>query len=272
MAIFTSTNELPKQKRFRQFKQAKGLRAGIMNIAGYNASGTKNTWGKINPLGYAAPALTGSVAEMAASGSDAGQVIKENRGNMMAQQFAAGKLAMNFVPGGAAMKIGAGMGLDAAQDAAAGGDGIGADDITGAGSSLVSGMNEKAATDSAMESIDAGVESSTALDDVSNVSDELNYSTEADYLSATGGAAEGIGDVAEGSGKFFGKGGGLAKGVNKFQTGKFAKGLDTATNVASIAGDVANVAQTAMAHNKGLKKSKDDLMRQTLSNAYQNYL
>ena len=286
MAIFEDTRELKTQKKVRQFDKQTGWKKNVMAVAGYSDDGTKNTWGKINPLNYAAPALTGSIADAASGGSDAKKVISENRGGMIAGQLAAGKLAMNFVPGGAVAKIAGGMALGKGQDMASGGGGGSAKDLAvesavatteafeksgSVGANKIGAMNDAAATSSAMDSIDEGVANSDILNKVSDPLDEANYSTQADFLEAGGGAdALGeAGDVAKGS-KF---GDAASKFKNgKFANGKFMKGMGQAANVASIASDVANVAQTAGAYNKGLDNSKEKLMKQTLSGAYGNSL
>jgi hypothetical protein len=269
MAIFTSSNQLDKQKKYRNFKKATGWKAGVMNVAGYNADGTKNTWGKIQPPGFGAS--SGIAADIASTDSDAKEVLKENRSGLVATQLASAKLAMNFIPGGTAMKIGADVGLSAGQNAASGSSKENAvedavrdtEAFEKTGSSLVDEMNDQAANDSAMKSMDEGIESSSILNDVSDVNDIDNYATEADYLSASGGG-DAMGGVAKGQK--------LKDGISKFKGGNFMKGVNAASGVASIAGDAANLVQTSNAYNKGLEKSKDNLMRETLNDAYQNYL
>jgi hypothetical protein len=281
MAIFENTNELNTQKKVRQFDEQTGWKKNVMAAVGYNADGTKSTWGKINPLNYAAPVVTGGIADVASGGSDAKKVISENRGGMVAGQLAAGKLAMNFVPGGLAAKTIGGMALGKGQSMAQGGGaGLSGGDVAslagaagsmGSGSKAIQGMNDTAATAGAMKSIDDGVADSDILNKVSDPLDEANYSTEADFLEA-GGGADALGDAGD-----VAKGSKFGDAANKFKNGKFAngkfmKGMGQAANIASIGSDVVNVAQSSGAYNKGLEGSKDRLMKQTLEGAYSNSL
>ncbi len=88
--------------------------------------------------------------------------------------------------------------------------------------------------------------------------------------SATEGLTAGV-DAANAGKKGFlgiGKGGKLGAGINKFQTGKFAKGVGQAANVASIATSVGGLVNQQFASQKKLADSRKRARTEKMNNEY----
>lgn len=256
MALFRETNELNRQNlRRKPFSRTTGIRKFGLGLMGYNDDGTKNAWGKINPMNIAAPGLSHAYAEGLATG-DTKKVLKENRSEAIGSQLASLKLASNFIPGvGLAGKIGMGMGFDAAnklnkneqvEDAVKN-----TEAFEQSGTALVNDALQKQSLEAAKEKLDADVAGSTIMEDAGGVAvdDYENYTT------GTNG-----GDITSEAGK----------GV---RGAKFAKGMGTAMQIAQIGGDGIAMIGAQSNYNKGLEKSKKKLIqRKGHSNTSFNYL
>jgi len=275
MAIFTRQEEIPIQAKRRQYKGTKGFRKTMMNAM----------TSKFNPLAYTG--LTHIGAEAFAQGDDK-DVLKQNRGAAAGQLVKAGKLATNFVPGGALAKIGMGIGADTASGAIDNANkssrreravedavdttedfeksGLPVDAGTAAlgGSALIDSINKEDAMSAASDSLDdavADMDADEILKTTDALPDEAAYTTAMDAGGKTG--KKGLLGI--------GKGGKLGAGINKFQTGKFAKGLGAAAGVASIAGDTAALIQGQAAYRKGIETDKKRLMQKKLPNSHYSY-
>lgn len=111
MALFTDARELGGQRQAvtpgYKVKEKNWLQKGALAAMGLNPDMTTNIWGKINPFLGPSQAIFGEMIDPELNPA------KER----MASSLQAGKLAMNFVPGGAGAKLLAGTALSKGADA-----------------------------------------------------------------------------------------------------------------------------------------------------------
>lgn len=254
MALFRNVNELSRQNlRERPFERTSGIRKFGLSLMGYKDDGTKNLWGKLNPMNIAAPGLSHLYAEGLATG-DTKDVLKENRSEAISSQLASLKLASNFIPGvGVAGKFGMNMGFDAANkmnknekfDNALKID----EELNGSGSALIEETLRNKPLDDAKDAINTDVANSTIMDDA-DVFDENSYIKGIDAENSSGTAN--------------------ALGTN---ASKMSNVLGTVNTALDVGSDVAGVVATQNQYNKGLKSTKKKLIRSKQNkNTTFNYL
>lgn len=270
MAIFRDVSEVSRTSGYtKPFERTTGWRKAGLAALGYNDKGERNLWGHLNPMSYAAPGLQHMYAKGLATG-DTDKVLGENTSDAIGAQLSSLSLASNFIPGvGIAGKMGISAGLGVAKGINNNSKQESTDAVTSAaGTALVQKTLQEASKDRARKSMEDGIEDLTNQElmkdeDYSSAIDSTDEGTAAigkeaflqkngEVLNAAGGD-EAMGSV-----------GGAAKGA------KFASGAMTAL---SIAGDAAEVVQSQMNYNKGLKNSKKKIMKQSvISPGAQNYL
>ena len=263
MAIFRDVGELNRQNlRRKPASKTTGIRKLGLNVMGYNDDGTKNLWGKINPMNIAAPGLSHMYAEGLATG-DTKDVLKENRSEAVGSQLASLKLASNAIPGmSTAGQIAMGFGFNTANKMNRKQEIDAAVETTEAmekgGSALVEDMARKQTMEETGDALNEAVDNSTVMDDFE--SDSLDVGAE-DYVSAPTDGVVGVG------GKSAKKAARAARGA------KIAKGIGTAANIASIAGDASNVIGSQNNYNKGLERAKrKQSKKRVYNNTSFNYL
>jgi len=252
MAIFGDVSEIDRTSGFtKKFDKTTGIRKFGLAMLGYNDKGEKNLWGYLNPMSYSAPGLQHTFAKGLATG-DTDKVLGENTAEAWNSQISSMKLASNFIPGvGIVGKMGINAGLSVGQSAIKGGDTKQAATdgaTTVAGTALVNEAYKSMNKEKAMDALNAKVDAVDVVDEV--LPDEADYSVAPN-------------EMIEG-----------AEAANTATKGaKLAKGLGTAANILSIAGDTAEVVQSQMSYNKGLKNSRKKILKQSVISAGpQNYL
>ena len=266
--IFRDVNEVTRTSgHTKPFERTTGWRKAGLAMLGYNDKGEKNLWGKINPMSYAAPGLQQAYAEGFSTG-DTNKVLKENRSEAVGAQLASLSLASNFIPGvGIAGKMGISAGLGVAKGINNGSNQEATNAVTNAaGTALVQKTLNEVAKDKAKASLDESI--LNADEDLLNESD---YSTASDSVVGDG-AEDVLGNTPIDESTYTVAGGdsAIANGGKAMKGAKFASGALTALNVA---GDVAEVVQTQMSYNKGLKNSSKKIMKNSvISPGAQNYL
>ena len=185
MALFTDTRELDRQGTNRRFNRATGWKKTALSIFGYNADGTKNSFGKT--IGWGNVLMDHYIPKwVAGKDSDTGQVIDSAEGEEWNKQIATAKLAGEIITFGAAS--GAGSAAGAAGGAgtagatagtagtAAGTSTAGAVGTTGAataggnaGQAMISQASENAAKKSSMDALNSGYSEQT-IDGVTTTS------------------------------------------------------------------------------------------------------
>jgi hypothetical protein len=185
MALFTDTRELDRQGTNRRFKPVKGWKKTALSVFGYNADGTKNSFGKT--LGHGNVLMDHYIPKwIAGKDSDTGQVIDSAEDEEWNKQIATAKLAAEIVTFGAAS--GAGSAAGAAGGAgtagatagtagtAAGTSTAGAVGATGAataggnaGQAAMSKASEQTAKNASMDALNSGYSEQT-IDGVTTTS------------------------------------------------------------------------------------------------------
>ena len=283
MAIFEKQNELQQQDRYRNFTPTKGWKKGALAVLGYNADGTKNTFGKY--LGHGNVLLDHYVPQALAEG-DTKEVIASGEEEEWGHQMASFNVAKNFIGGGGgaaggmmggesggnggggmASMFGQGGGgaggngsmMGNTMNAAMGGSG-GSNSMQSkmggatnsmfgkSGNNGVDTMNSDAAMKSANDGLDKGIDDSDILNEIDDPTNYENYSTEADYKAANG----------------------IDSGVSS-ET-KTASAIGDAGGSIPILGDVAKSFQAKFAAADVRDKKKKSMMRQTVNSGDYNYL
>lgn len=148
MALFSDKRELDRQSRHRNMRKVTGDKAASLELLGYNPDGTRNTWGKINPL--VGGGVTNAIASSVAKGTDTGDVLKAGQGEAWSNTLNKAALAANIATlGGSSAAVGAlSKGLNMASGSGASGD------IGG----IVSDVSGMAKNKKAMDVLNAGGE------------------------------------------------------------------------------------------------------------------
>lgn len=106
MAIFNDVSEVDRASGYtKPFEKTKGARKFGLAILGYNADGTKNTFGKYFGHGNV---LLDHYAPKALAQGDSKQVINANESSSWGEQTGSAEVASSFVGGGAGSAAGAG--------------------------------------------------------------------------------------------------------------------------------------------------------------------
>lgn len=105
MALFTDKREQDRQGRHRNMRKVSGGKAAGLELLGYNPDGTRNTWGKINPL--IGGGVTNKIASSIAKGTDTGDVLEAGQGEAWNNTLNKAALAANIATlGGSSAAIG----------------------------------------------------------------------------------------------------------------------------------------------------------------------
>lgn len=225
MSIFTNQKELSVQNRYKDYEKTGGMRGKMLGAMQSN----------LNPLNYVAPALTHGASELLATGDDK-DVLKENRGQAIANQMAVGKFAMNFVPGGAAAKAIGGEFIDEA--------------ISSVGKSKEERRREN--TNSKFQKqIAKDTEDGMFGSDTSALVDSIESEN------ATAEAMDGLEATTSG------------KDITKAQ--KFQKGFGKAANIAGIATEGMGLIMNQLDYQKGLQSDREKVMSKTINKGEFSY-
>ena len=292
MAIFTDKRELEIQPEYKQF------------------TGRKNMFGKIGNVISKVPGFEIVGNEMQIAGSTGHlkkQYKSEGRKEALANTINTASTVSSFVvPGGPLAKMAMGMATDTASNAVRDVDtgkkinkkdaaveaGVKAtEEFEKSGSALVNDVMRKGGNAMAQADLDEAVadvdvdsllmdeapdvdfKDAVMSDNQKGILDEMGAEALADESMYTDGLGS-AGDVAKGGGKGvlgIGKGGKLGAGINKFQSGKFAKGVGQAANVASIATSVGGLVQQGFASDKRMEESRKRARQEKVNNQYYSY-
>lgn len=262
MAIFNDVRDIERTSgRSKPFQKTTGLRKYGLAMLGYKDDGTRNTWGKINPMSY-----TGSVPQhlwaSALAEGDSKKVIQENTSEAIGTQIGAAKLASNFIPGlGVLGSIGLGTGLNTLGNSISKSKG----QSDGLAKETVGELLRENDIDTARKSLNDNVDSiSDSIIDSDELIDEIDYTTMDDALIDSDAAANLVTDRGS---EVLSGGEGVAKGA------KLGSVLGKAGFGISVLGDTAGVIQSKMSYDKGLEKSKRKIRQGSLIKpSKQNYL
>jgi len=282
MAIFTDKRELALQARRKKFK---GERNWL----------SKAATSAFNPINYVPLGKTGMnlVAEAGATGDEKEFLKDVGRKEAIAGDIQTAQAYMSVLgPGGMVADLATGMAADAAagkirEDAYKEENTSGK---LGSDAMSVAAKGAKQNTKDALEKTVNGMElmdetDTSALSDTLTEADKLMLDEmDAEYLSnpdnlstafdsgATGGeAASAVGKRAKKGFLGIGKGGKLGAGLEKFQEGKFMKGMEAAGKVAGIATSAAGLVTGQVAMNKRMDEARKRKRAKTLGNEYYSF-
>ena len=123
MALFTDTRELDRQAHTESLNRVQGTDKAGLAVLGYKDDGTRNLWGKINPL--IGGGVTNTIAANTfAKGTDAQETLKKSSGAAWSNTLNKAAFAANIATMGTSSAAVAGIskGLNMAAGSGAGGD------------------------------------------------------------------------------------------------------------------------------------------------------
>ena len=122
MALFTDTRELDRQAHTESLNRVQGTDKAGLAVLGYKDDGTRNLWGKINPL--IGGGVTNAIAANIAKGTDTGATLKASQGAAWSNTLNKAAFAANIATMGTSSAAVAGIskGLNMVAGNGAGGD------------------------------------------------------------------------------------------------------------------------------------------------------